>query len=77
MGSEMCIRDRSKAISGVADVFTVIGLVASMLWMDWKMALLSAVLYPIAAVPILRIGKRIRRASAGMQDRVGETAAIG
>jgi len=66
----------SKAISGVADVFTVIGLVGSMLWMDWKMALLSAVLYPVAAVPILRIGKRIRRASAGMQDRVGETAAL-
>jgi subfamily B ATP-binding cassette protein MsbA len=66
----------SKAISGVADVFTVIGLVGSMLWMDWKMALLAALLYPIAAVPILKIGKRIRRASAGMQDRVGETAAL-
>jgi subfamily B ATP-binding cassette protein MsbA len=66
----------SKAISGVADVFTIIGLVGSMLWMDWKMALLAAALYPIAAVPILRIGKRIRRASAGMQDSVGETAAL-
>ncbi|WP_137181429.1 ABC transporter ATP-binding protein [Roseomonas sp. AR75] len=66
----------TKAISGVADVFTIIGLVGSMLWMDWKMALLAAALYPVAAVPILRIGKRIRRASAGMQDRVGETAAL-
>jgi len=66
----------TKAMSGFADVFTIIGLVGSMLWMDWKMALLAAALYPIAAVPILRIGKRIRRASAGMQDRVGETAAL-
>jgi subfamily B ATP-binding cassette protein MsbA len=66
----------SKAISGVADLFTIIGLVGSMLWMDWKMALLAAALYPVAAVPILRIGKRIRRASAGVQDRVGETAAL-
>jgi subfamily B ATP-binding cassette protein MsbA len=66
----------SKAINGVADVLTVVGLVGSMLWMDWQMALLAALLYPVAAWPILRIGKRIRRASAGMQDRVGETAAL-
>jgi subfamily B ATP-binding cassette protein MsbA len=65
-----------KAMSGVADVLTVIGLVGSMLWMDWKMALLASLLYPLAALPILRIGKRIRRASSGMQDRVGETASL-
>jgi subfamily B ATP-binding cassette protein MsbA len=66
----------TKSLNGFADIFTVIGLVGSMLWMDWQMAILGALLYPIAAVPILRIGKRIRRASAGMQDRVGETAAL-
>ncbi len=66
----------SKSISGVADLFTLVGLVGSMLWMDWQMALLAALLYPVAGIPILKIGKRIRRASAGMQDRVGETAAL-
>jgi subfamily B ATP-binding cassette protein MsbA len=66
----------TKSLSGIGDVFTVIGLVASMLWMDWQMALLAALLYPVAAWPIITIGKRIRRASAGMQDRVGETAAL-
>lgn len=66
----------TKAISGAADVLTVIGLVGSMLWMDWQMALLAALLYPVAAWPIITIGKRIRRASAGMQDRVGETSAL-
>ena len=65
-----------KGIGGVANVLTVIGLVGSMLWMDWQMALLAALLYPIAIWPILVIGKRVRRASAGMQDRVGETAAL-
>lgn len=66
----------TKSLSGVADMLTVIGLVGSMLWIDWQMALLASLLYPLAAVPILRIGKRIRRASAGMQDRVGETSAL-
>jgi len=65
-----------KSISGVADTLTVIGLIGSMLWMDWQMALLAALLYPVAAWPILAIGKRIRRASSGMQDRVGETSAL-
>jgi subfamily B ATP-binding cassette protein MsbA len=66
----------TKAMSGFADVLMIIGLVASMLYMDWQMATLAALLYPIASWPIVKIGKRIRRASAGMQDRVGETAAL-
>ena len=65
-----------KGMSGVANVLTVIGLVGSMLWIDWQMALLAALLYPVAIWPILVIGKRVRRASAGMQDRVGETSAL-
>jgi subfamily B ATP-binding cassette protein MsbA len=35
----------------------------------------AVLLYPVAVVPILRLGKRIRRASGGMQERMGETAA--
>ncbi len=66
----------TKAINGIADLLTVVGLVASMLWLDWQLAALAALLYPVAAVPILKLGKRIRRASSGMQDRVGETASL-
>jgi len=65
----------TKAINGGADVLTVIGLVASMVWLDWRMSLIAVLLYPIAVVPILRLGKRIRRASGGMQERMGDTAA--
>jgi subfamily B ATP-binding cassette protein MsbA len=66
----------SKAINGVADALTLVGLAGSMLWIDWQMALLAGLLFPLAAVPIQRIGKRVRRASSGMQDRVGETSAL-
>jgi subfamily B ATP-binding cassette protein MsbA len=65
-----------RVVSGVADVVTVIGLVGSMIYMDWLLSLLSALLYPIAAVPIQRIGKRVRRASGGMQETMGATAAL-
>jgi subfamily B ATP-binding cassette protein MsbA len=66
----------TRSVNGMGDVLTIIGLVASMIWLDWELALMAALLYPIAAWPILTLGKRIRRASSGMQDRVGETNAL-
>ena len=66
----------ARAINGIADIFTVVGLIASMLWLDWELTLIAAVLYPLAGLPILRLGARIRRASSGMQERTGEAAAM-
>ncbi len=66
----------SRALNGLADIFTVVGLIASMLWLDWLLTLIAAALYPLAGLPILRLGARIRRASSGMQERTGEAAAI-
>jgi ATP-binding cassette, subfamily B, bacterial MsbA len=71
------IRDAlTRTVNGIADVVTVVGLVASMLYLDWLLSVIAAALYPLAAVPIQRIGKRIRRASGGMQERMGATAAM-
>ena len=66
----------TRAVNGIADLVTVIGLVGSMLYLDWLLSLIAAALYPLAAVPIQRIGRRVRRASGGMQERMGETAAL-
>ncbi len=66
----------TRAVNGIADALTVVGLVGSMLWLDWKLSLIAAVLYPIAGIPIQNLGRRIRRQSGGMQERVGETAAL-
>ena len=66
----------TRAVNGVADALTVVGLVGSMLWLDWKLSLIAAVLYPIAGIPIQKIGRRIRRQSGGMQEQIGVTAAL-
>lgn len=66
----------TRAMGGASHMLTVIGLVLSMLWLDWKLALIAALLYPIAVWPILRVGKLIRRAAFGMQDRVGDASAL-
>jgi subfamily B ATP-binding cassette protein MsbA len=65
-----------RTANGVGDAIKIVGLVASMLWLDWQLSLIAAALYPIAAVPIQRIGRRIRRSSGGMQERTGEAAAL-
>ena len=64
----------TRAVGGIANGITVVGLIASMVWLDWVLSLVAAALYPLAALPIQRIGKRVRRASGGMQERMGETA---
>ncbi|HET6183243.1 MAG TPA: ABC transporter ATP-binding protein [Acetobacteraceae bacterium] len=71
------IRDAlTRAVNGIADAVTVIGLVASMIYLDWLLSLIAALLYPLAAVPIQNVGKRIRRASGGMQEKMGDAAAL-
>ncbi len=66
----------TRTLNGVADSVTIVGLVASMLYLDWELSLIAAALYPLAGLPIQRIGRRIRRASGGMQERMGETATL-
>jgi subfamily B ATP-binding cassette protein MsbA len=65
-----------RAVNAVGDVVTVVGLVVTMFVLDWQFSLIAAALYPLAAVPIQRIGKKVRRASGGMQERMGETATL-
>ncbi len=71
------IRDSlTRVVNGAADVVTVIGLVGSMLYLDWVLSVIAAALYPLAAVPIQKLGKRIRKSSGTMQERMGSTAAL-
>lgn len=65
-----------RAVNALGDGVTVIGLLASMIYTDWELSLIALVLYPVAAVPIQKLGKRIRRASGGMQEQIGTTAAM-
>lgn len=65
-----------RAVNSVGDVVTVVGLIAAMIYMDWELSLIAAILYPIAAVPIQKLGKRVRRASGNVNEQVASTAAF-
>jgi subfamily B ATP-binding cassette protein MsbA len=64
----------TRTVNGIADVITVFGLVASMFYLDWVLTLVAALVYPFAAIPIERLGRKVRRASGERQLRMGETA---
>jgi len=65
-----------RAINALGDAVTVVSLAVGMVILDWQLSLIAAALYPLAALPIQRVGKRVRRASGGMQERMGETASL-
>lgn len=65
-----------KVVNSLGDTVTIAGLIVSMFYMDWELSLIAALLYPVAVVPIQKLGKKVRRASGGMQEQIGETAAF-
>jgi ATP-binding cassette, subfamily B, bacterial MsbA len=58
------------------DFFTLIGLVISMFWLNWVLALAVIAVYPIAVFPIVRIGKKSRLLSNAMQEQIGKTSSF-
>ena len=55
----------------VRDVLTVIGAIAWMVYLDWMLAAMILVVYPIAFYPVVRIGQKLRKTSADAQSQMG------
>ncbi len=60
----------------VRDALTLIGLVVSMFWLNWLLALAVILVYPLATFPIIKIGKRSRVLSNAMQEQVGKSSSF-
>lgn len=54
------------------DFFSVLGLLGVIFYMDWRLATVSLVFLPMAAVPIIVFGKKFRRISTNYQTKLGE-----
>ncbi len=64
----------SNALIGILrDLFTVIFLLGLVFYLDWKLAMFSFIILPIAAFPIVRFGKIFRKLSTKTQE---ETAVV-
>ncbi|MBF0281685.1 MAG: lipid A export permease/ATP-binding protein MsbA [Zetaproteobacteria bacterium] len=58
------------------DVATIIFLTAVILYQDWKLALMSMMLFPLVIYPIARFGKKIRHATSEGQVSMGEMTSL-
>ncbi len=56
------------------DIATIIALVAAMLWIDPWLTFYALIVAPVAAIPIGRIGQKLRRVSTTTQEQIGEMA---
>ncbi|WP_448874020.1 lipid A export permease/ATP-binding protein MsbA [Desulfobulbus propionicus] len=54
------------------DLCSVVGLLGVIFYMDWRLALVSLIFLPMAAVPIVVYGKKFRRISTTYQTKIGE-----
>ncbi len=62
--------------SAAKDVLMIFALVCAMLYLDWVMTLIVLLVYPLAAIPIIGIGRRLRRVSQRTQSRMGDMTSI-
>jgi len=58
------------------DSLTIVGTVAIMFYLDWMLAMLVLVVYPLAALPIIRIGNMLRKTSTKAQHQMGEVTSF-
>ena len=57
---------------GLKESFNVLGFMGLLFLIKWDLALLSLLIIPIAAYPIVEFGKRVRSRSKKVQERRGE-----
>ncbi len=63
-------------ISILRETLTVIGLAAVILYMDWKLALITILCYPFLVHPLITISRRLRRLSRKDQEMMGGLSSI-
>ena len=58
----------SSAVTGILkDLFTIIGLLAVIFYRDWQLAGLAMLVLPIAVLPIVKFGRKLRKISTQSQ----------
>lgn len=67
----------SNTLTGIGkDFLTLIGLVGVMFFQDWVLALIAFVVFPIAILPIVKLGRRIRKVTVNTQEELGQLTTL-
>ena len=60
----------------IRDLFTLIGLMVSMIYLDWMLTLCVILIYPLCIKPIIFIGKSTRNHSLKLQEKIASAGAF-
>ena len=60
----------------IKESFTVVGLLAVIFYLDWKLALISMFLFPVVVYPITKFSQRLRTLSRKSQENIGRLSQI-
>jgi ATP-binding cassette, subfamily B, bacterial MsbA len=60
----------------IRDSLRIILLTGYIFYSDWRLAGFIFVVLPIAMMPLIRLGRRVRRASTGIQETMGDLSAF-
>ncbi|MFO7962477.1 MAG: ABC transporter transmembrane domain-containing protein [Desulfobacterales bacterium] len=67
----------SSSVTGaLKDCFSIIGLTAVIFYQDWQMAVIALVVIPLIFMPVVKIGRRVRRVAMRRQESVGDLSAF-
>lgn len=58
----------------IKDSLTLVVLVGNMTYQNWKLAIISLIVFPLALVPIRVLGKKIRGVTKNAQEQIGNLA---
>ena len=58
----------------IKDTLTLIVLIGNMAYQNWKLAIISLVVFPLALIPIRVLGKKIREVTKNAQEQIGSLA---
>jgi len=60
----------------IRDSLRIIFLTSYIFYRDWKLAAFIFIVLPIALIPLVKLGRRVRRASTGIQEAMGDLSAF-
>ncbi len=62
----------SNVVTGlIKDAFTIFGLIGVVIYRDWKLAVITLLIFSFVIIPIKEFGKRLRKFSRKSQQRMG------
>jgi len=56
--------------------FTLFGCMVAMFYLDWRLSVVALVVFPVCILPVAVLGRRVRKASKGGQESMGDMLSV-